>query len=232
MTVRRRFLLASSLARLIQRQRGGLRQIEGFFPERPNRTALVRLEENRGLLILRVDGPDGVEEEQTEVPIAHAHALLDVCAGEVAYDRTKLRIGDRIALIDQIIHPRDVHLVTIEFDTQGEARAFRPLAWFGPEVTGDSRYSHQTIALGGLSESADVPLTNTALDGLLDTLENRFPHKPHAQLRRQAADQGRAARPAPEHAQPYGPSSKANLDEIEEAIMREMELTLHNKRFQ
>jgi hypothetical protein len=46
MIIRRRFLLASSLARLIQRERGGVRQIEGFFPEQRQRTSWVRLEEN------------------------------------------------------------------------------------------------------------------------------------------------------------------------------------------
>jgi CYTH domain-containing protein len=230
MTIRRRFLLASSLVRLVQRQRGGLRHIEGYFPERPDRSALVRLEENKGLLILRMAGPDGEVEEQTEVPIAHAHALLDVCAGEIAYDRTKLRIGDRVALIDQVIHPRDVQLVTIEFGTGGEAKDFRPLAWFGPEVTADTRYTNKGIALGRLTDSPDIPLSNAALDGLLDALENRFPNQPQTHLRRPAANQAGAARAKPGQAQAYGQSNKANLDEIEAAIMREMELTLQNKR--
>ena len=33
MTVHRRFLLTPSFARLIRRERGGLRHVEGFFPE-------------------------------------------------------------------------------------------------------------------------------------------------------------------------------------------------------
>lgn len=229
MTARRRFLLASSLVRLIQRQRGGLRQIEGFFPEQSGRAASVLLEENRGLLVLRTAGPAGETEDQTEVPMAHAHALLDVCAGEVAYDRTKLNIGDRIALIDQVIHPCDVHLVTVEFDTDGEARDFRPLTWFGPEVTGDARYANKAIALGRLNGVPDLPLSNTALNGLLDTLENRFPDPSRTHLRRPAANQAGATGTGARHAE-HGPSNKANLDEIEEALMREMEITLQNKR--
>ncbi|WP_134494663.1 hypothetical protein [Microvirga pakistanensis] len=230
MTVRRRFLLASSLVRLVQRQRGGLRQIEGFFPEQSGRAASVRLEENRALLILRIANPEGETEEQTEVPIAHAHALLDVCAGELAYDRTKLQIGERAALIDQVIHPCDIHLATVEFETEGEARDFRPLAWFGPEVTGDSRYTNKAIALGRLNGPSDIPLSNMALNGLLDTLENRFPEQSRAHLRRPASSQGAAAKASPRHGQTQGSSNKANLDEIEEAIMREMEFTLQNKR--
>ena len=67
MTVRRRFLLAPSFARLIQRERGGLRHVEGFFPERRDRSSWVRLEENKGLLILRTFGPDGEVEDQTDI---------------------------------------------------------------------------------------------------------------------------------------------------------------------
>jgi CYTH domain-containing protein len=175
MTVRRRFLLASSLARLIRRERGGLRQIEGFFPEQRERSSWVRLEENRGLLILQTAGPHGETEEQTEVPVGHAHALLDVCAGEIDYTRTTLRIGNRDALVDQFNRPRDLHFVTVEFDSSAGSREFQPLPWFGPEITAEARYSNQAIALRGVEQYQDATLSDEALNGLLDTLENRFP---------------------------------------------------------
>src|SRR5215217_5976279 len=174
MIIRRRFLLASSLARLIQRERGGVRQIEGFFPEQKDRNSWVRLEENRALLLLRTTGPSGDVEEQTEVPVAHAHALLDVCAGEIDYTRTQLSIEDRAALIDQIVRPRALHLVTVEFDNAEEARGFDPLPWFGPEVTAEGRFDYQALALRGLSEAPDALLSDAALHSLLDTLENCF----------------------------------------------------------
>jgi len=216
MTVQRRFLLASSLARLIQWERGGSRHIEGFFPERPDRTAFVHLEENKGLLILRTAHPDGDVEEQTEVPVAHAHALLDVCAGELDYARTKLKIGHRTAFVDQIIHPRPLWLVSIEFDREEEARSFRPLPWFGPEVTGNALYTNKAIALGRLRDTPDIPVSDAALNGLLDTLDNRSPVQPRTHLRQPART---AASP-----------NKANLDEVEEAMMREMALTFRNSR--
>ncbi len=226
MTVRRRFFLASSLARLIQRERGGLHQIEGFFPEQRDRSFWVRLEENRGLLILRTAGPHGETEEQTEVPVGHAHALLDVCAGEIDYTRTRLRIGDRDALVDQFNRPRDLHFVTVEFDGAAESREFQPLPWFGPEITAEARYSNQAIALRGVVQYQDAPLSDGALNGLLDTLENRFPVQP-----RKATSHPRAKQ-APITKAPAGPSQadrrdvQVNLDDIEAAMMAEMERTL------
>ncbi len=175
MTVRRRFLLTPSFARLIRRERGGLRYVEGFFPEQRDRSSWVRLEEDRGLLILRTVGPGGEAEDQTDIPVGHAHALLDVCAGEVNSTQIVLPIGEGHALVDEVTRPRVLHLVTVEFASDEQARGFRPLEWFGPEVTEDRRYTNQFIALRGLEEAPEIPLSDAALDSLLDTLDGHFP---------------------------------------------------------
>jgi CYTH domain-containing protein len=206
MTVRRRFLLTPSFARLIRRERGGLRYVEGFFPEQRDRSSWVRLEEGRGLLILTTAGPDSENEDQTDIPLGHAHALLEVCAGEVDYIRTALPIGEDHALVDEIIRPRVLHLVTIEFDTEEEARGFRPLDWFGPEVTADPRYTNQSIALRGL---------------------DRSPAQARIAVTRPKAKQVAVTRAK---AQPNGEAVKVNLDEIEAAMMREMEKTLQKDK--
>ena len=229
MTVRRRFLLASSLARLIQRERGGLRQIEGFFPENRDRSSWVRLEENRALLILKTAGPNGEVEEQTEVPVGHAHALLDACAGEIDYTRTRLRIGDCDALIDHFNRPRDLHFVTVEFDSDAEGRGFHPLPWFGPEITAEARYSNQAIALRGVEQYQDAPLSNEALNGLLDTLENRFPVQPRSAISR-PAKQGSASKAPAGPAPGDSSTAQVDLDDIEGAMMAEMERTLQKGR--
>lgn len=219
MTLHRRFLLAPSLARLIQRERGGLRQVEGFFPEQNDRSAWVRLEENRGLLLLRISGPQGDTEEETEVPVAHAHALLDVCAGEIDYTRTRLRVGDHEVLIDQVNRPRILHLATVAFDTEAQAQGFAPLVWFGPEVTEEARYTPRALALGEVPQTAEIPLSNAALAGLLDTLENRAPA-----AARQVPVTRASAGPSPAG----GQSVAVNLDEIEAAMLAEVTRRLPN----
>ncbi|WP_262030617.1 hypothetical protein [Microvirga sp. Mcv34] len=230
MTIRRRFLLASSLARLIQRERGGLRQVEGFFPAQKDRASWVRLEEDRAFLILKAAGPHGETEEQTEVPVAHAHALLDVCAGEVDYARTRLQIGDRAALVDQIFRPRSFQVVTVEFDTNSEARGFRPLPWFGPEVTGDDRYTNQSLALTGLNEAPEVPLSDEALNGLIDTLENRFPVQARIPVTRPSAKQVPVTKAPAGPTTGNGQGATLDLGELEAAMMDEMERALQNSR--
>ncbi|WP_414476392.1 hypothetical protein [Microvirga sp. M2] len=200
MTVRRRFLLAPSFARLIRRERGGPRHVEGFFPQQPERSAWVRLEEDRGLLVLTTASPDGEVEDETEIPGAQAQALLAACAGAVDYTRTILPLGDRHVLVDEIPRPGVLHLVTVAFATEAEARGFGPPEWFGPEVTGDPRYTHRSIALRGLDKVPEIPLSDAALNRLIDALDTRVP--------------------AP--AQTRGDAVGVNLDEIEEAMLRDM----------
>ena len=62
----------------------------------------------------------------------------------------------------------------MEFASNGEARGFRPLEWFGPEVTADPRYTHQSMALRGLDDEQEIPLSDAALNSLIDTLDGRF----------------------------------------------------------
>jgi CYTH domain-containing protein len=227
MTLRRRFLLPSSLARLIQRERGGLRQVEGFFPEQPDRASWVRLEEDRALLIVRTSTPEGDMEEHAEVPVAHAHALLDVCAGEVEYTRTELPLREGHALVDAVIHPGILHLITVEFAAEGEARGFRPLQWFGPEVTADPRYTNQSIAFRGPEEALEIPLSDAGLNSLTDTLEGRFPAQTPGTIDRPKNKQMPAGQAK---ASSRGEATKVHLEEIEEAMMREMEQALQRSK--
>ena len=225
MTIRRRFLLAPSFARLIRRERDGLRHVEGFFPEQRERSSWVRVEEETGWLILKTVGPDGIVENPIEIPLDHAQALLKACAGEVDYIQTALPIGDGHALVDEIVRPLVLHLVTVEFASEAEAGGFHPLVWFGPEVTADPRFTHQAIALRGIDEAPKIPLSDAALNSLINTLEGRVPTQARMTTTRSKTKQVPVTRA---RAQTSGETVKANLDEIEAAMMREIENTLRN----
>lgn len=176
MNIVRRFLLAPSLARLIRKERGSARVAEGYFVSQSARNSHVVLDGDHCQLVLVTTEADGSPiEERTEVPRAHADALLDVSAGRVIYDRARLAIGGGFeALVDRFATPGVIDLVGVEFESGDDAASFRAPAWFGPEVTGDRSYSARNIALGGVPQVDDVPLSNEALDELLDAFEERF----------------------------------------------------------
>jgi CYTH domain-containing protein len=175
MTVIRRFLLAPAFARLVRKERGSARVTEGYFPTQSGRNSHVLVEAGQCHLVLVTPEDGAVSEERTEVPRAHADALLDVCGGKAVYERTRVALpGGREALVDRITQPGALDLVSVEFESRDEAAAFHAPDWFGPEVTAEAAFDRRAIALEGLPAVGEVPLSNAALEALLDVLEDRF----------------------------------------------------------
>ncbi|MCG7393475.1 hypothetical protein MHY87_11215 [Microvirga sp. ACRRW] len=108
------------------------------------------------------------------MPRAHAEALLDVTPGKIDYLLTHLTVGTRDVQLARFVTPGPLDMVSVSFESEEEARDFRPLSWFGADVTSDSGYQNRAIALNGPPQVPEVPLTNAALNSLLDTLENRY----------------------------------------------------------
>jgi CYTH domain-containing protein len=178
MKTERQFLIARSLARLIQKERGvTARAVEGYISSDPEKIHFVSIDAEQCHLVLlsKAQGGAGAVEERTEVSRPQAESLLNVCVGKVAYDRTRLPLGgNREAVVDRFVAPGQFDLVTVEFESANEASSFFPPAWFGPEVTGEAAYGKRTLALNGAVQPRDVALSNAALDSLLDLIENRF----------------------------------------------------------
>lgn len=174
MVAYRRYLIASSLARLIRKERGGNRVTEGHFPNQADRSSFVIVDGDKGILVLLQNGANGPVEERTDVPRAHAEALLDVTPGKLDYLLTNLTVGTRDIQIARFVTPGPLDMISVSFESEEEAKDFRPLSWFGPDVTSDTVYQNRSIALEGLPQIPDVSLTNAALNSLLDTLENRY----------------------------------------------------------
>ncbi len=173
MAIARRFLIASSLTRLIRKERGSERVTEGHFPPQAERQSHVRIEKGQCYLVLTSrDGEMDAAEDWTDVPRSHAEALLDVCPGTAVFERSRLRTGDHEALIDRFIAPAPLDVVSVEFATRGHADAFVPPVWFGAEVTGDDSYTNRGIAISGRPDAPDTPLSNDALEIALDLLES------------------------------------------------------------
>ncbi len=170
MSVIRRFLIAPALVRLIRKERGGGRITEGHFAPQGGRASYVRVDGQACQLVL-VNG--GVE-ERTDVPRAHGDALLDVCPGKAAYDRTTLSASGREIVIDRYVTPGGLDLVSVVFDDKDQAAAFSTPVWFGREVTDEPAYERSALAIQGVPSTGDMTLTNAALDAVLDLIEPRF----------------------------------------------------------
>jgi hypothetical protein len=147
---------------------GGERVLEGYFPDQPRHSTFVQLEEPRSSLILEVGG-DGASEEHTDLPLAHAQALLAVSQGQVEYVRIGLSIGSHEIQALHFVRPGPLDLVAVEVAPEGEPD-LPPLPWFGLEVSAEPPYQRRRLALDGAPAVSGVDVTNAALNSLLDLL--------------------------------------------------------------
>jgi CYTH domain-containing protein len=173
MSTTRVFLLASALARLIERERGGHLVRQGFFPDRPGRSAHVQLAGDTGHLILVSHHATGPLEEPAEISRAQAEALLDLTAGWTEYLSIPIDTGSHSATIQRFVAPASLDLISVAFKHDKAARKFQPPVWFGPEVTSEPTYQVRSLALTGLPSTPGVEVTNEALNSLLDALDDR-----------------------------------------------------------
>ena len=206
MSVVRRFLVAPSLVRLLRKERGGARVTEGYFAPQAGRTSFVRLQGTNCFLVLMTGAEGAMAEERTEVPRAHGDALLDVCQGRAVYERTTVSLGGSVeALVDRYVRPSGLDVVSLVFSDASAAQGFTPPVWFGAEVTTDKAYDGQSIAITGVPNPGDIPLSNAALDAVLDLIEPRFgsnrppftPSKPASPPRDVPARSPEPPKPAP-----------------------------------
>jgi CYTH domain-containing protein len=225
------FLIAPSLARLIQKERGGERVLEGYFPDQPHHSTFVQIEEARSSLILESGGEE-IPEEHTDLPPAHAQALLAVSYGQVEYVRTTLSIGSREIHALHFVKPGPVDLLVVEVALEDEPD-LPPLPWFGPEVSAEPAYQRRRLALDGAPEAPEVDVTDAALNSLLDVLENRlatwpWPHQAEVSDRLAADASASSNAPVP------APQTKADeeIDDlgIEDAVIRELARALQPRR--
>ncbi|WP_243370604.1 hypothetical protein [Microvirga solisilvae] len=209
----------------------------------------------KGSLVLVHAGANGPVEERTEVPRAHAEALLDVTPGKLDYLLTHLTVGTRDIQIARFVTPGPFDMISVSFESEDEARDFRPLSWFGPDVTKETAYQNRAIALNGPPQMPEVPLSNAALNSLLDTLENRYSagrsytthHQaknsaeveivqngapPAASERGQSPGQGRSAaqQPSPVSTDVEIAEDESNDLSIEDNVIRELARSLRPQR--
>jgi CYTH domain-containing protein len=229
--MQRLFVIAPSVARLIRKEREGERVLEGYFPDQPDRSAFVQIEESRSSLILEA-GADDASEERADLPPAHAQALLAVSQRQVEYLRTRLSVGSHEIQVLHFIRPAPLDLVVLAVPSEDE-QDFHPLPWFGPEVSAELAYRRRRLALDGAPDERGIGVTNGALNHLLDLLEDRFSTWPGPHDATRSDELAADVTPQPKTSAP-APYIEADqeIDElrIEDEVIRELARSLQPRQ--
>ncbi|EIM30964.1 CYTH domain-containing protein [Microvirga lotononidis] len=173
MSSTRVFLLASGLARLIERERAGDLVRHGYFPEHPARSLHVQVTGDTGHLVLASHSVKDPSEDATEISPTQAEALLGLTAGQIEYRSIVVDLGDHVASLQRFVTPGPLDLVSVAFEHDAAVGEFQPPAWFGPEVSADPSYRLRAIAVDGLPSVPEGEVSNAALHNLLDALDHR-----------------------------------------------------------
>jgi CYTH domain-containing protein len=220
MSTTRVFLLASALARLIEKERGGQLVRQGFFSEETGRSTHVQVTGETGYLILNAHHADGPLEEPAEISRPQAEALLDLTAGRTEHRSIPIDISSHTAIIQRFVAPGPLDLISMAFRDDKAARKFQPPAWFGPEVSADPTYKLRSVALTGRPAVPEVEITNAALASLLDALD-------HRDQEAEPTPAQRAPAPAPAEV-PFDAEHERELDglNIEDSVIRDLARSL------
>jgi CYTH domain-containing protein len=96
-------------------------------------------------------------QEEIELDDRRFDSLWSLTEGRQLRKRRYVIPDDDDRTIELDVYEGDLHgLITaeIEFDSERDADAFEPPAWLGDDVTGEERYSNQTLAIRGLPAHA------------------------------------------------------------------------------
>lgn len=165
----RKFLVPSSVARLIRREAASHWRVEGYLNGGTTRRTHVVIEEDQGHLMLEEEVDGKLVVEDTPVPRRHAEALLSACLGRLDIERSLMALGGRPATLDRIEGGgKKLDVLSVLIDE--EKRSFSPPAWVGREVSEDS-FEYRKLAVEGIPEEGETAISNAALERLLDFLE-------------------------------------------------------------
>ena len=173
--ITRRFLVAPALARLVCYQGGSTPVIEGFFEQRSGRSVLLRVNGRAAHLVLSTPrSSEDPDEAATAIPLEHATVLLASCPGKISFEQTTLVLGEgQEALVRCFKGLNAFATVSVSFSDSDMAARFVMPVWFGSEVTDDSAYANQGLALDGIPRLGEVLISDSALNAVMDLVEKQ-----------------------------------------------------------
>jgi adenylate cyclase len=112
---------------------------------RQGERAVLTIKQGRGIARTEVELP--LSSDQFEVLWPSTVARIDKRRHEIDIDSHSIELDIFNEELAGLV------LAEVEFTTLEDAKAFVPPAWFGTDVTEDSRYLNQTLAVQGLPDA-------------------------------------------------------------------------------
>ena len=148
--IERKFLVASDGWK--ERADGGIRLRQGYIVTMDDRSVRVRIHGNkRARLTIKIGKSALVRNEyEYDLPMDDARELLAQAVG-VVIEKRRYRVPHKGFTWEVDVYEGALEgLVVAEVEMKKETDLPALPAWLGHEITGDRRYSNQSLATGGL----------------------------------------------------------------------------------
>jgi len=122
---------------------------QGYFPMATRAVEIrLRRKDSKHYITIKAGRGRTRQEEEIEIPESKFRALWPLTReARISKKRYKIACEGRTVEVDVYQGPhRGLITAEVEFDTKRKSHSFRRPEWLGPEITGDLRYSNETMA--------------------------------------------------------------------------------------
>lgn len=119
---------------------------QGYVLLEKNKQLRVRVIDHQGFICLKYTKERVRDEYEYEIPLIDALEILSKCQYKLEKIRTTIFPHNGDYTVDVDIYPNGITVAEVEFKTQEACDKFKPVEWFGPEITGVQEYSNITLA--------------------------------------------------------------------------------------
>jgi CYTH domain-containing protein len=128
----------------------GVQMRQGYIAQVNDVGVRIRITEHASVLTIKVGS--GLTRTEVELPLSReqSDALWPHAVDRLEKIRYRVEVDDHVAEVDVYLGTLEgLHTVEVEFSSETAANAFVPPPWFGPDVTGDPRWTNAALARDG-----------------------------------------------------------------------------------
>jgi len=119
---------------------------QGYLIHDKNKQLRVRVIDHESFICLKYTKSQVRDEYEYEIPLKDGLELMGKCKYKLEKIRTTISGIYTPYIIDIDTYPNGLVVAEVEFKTQEDCDNFKPIEWFGREITGEKEYSNITLA--------------------------------------------------------------------------------------
>jgi adenylate cyclase len=119
---------------------------QGYVLLEKNKQLRVRVIDHQSFICLKYTKGDVRDEYEYEIPLLDGLEILGKCKFKLEKVRNIISPHNHQYVIDIDTYPNGLVVAEVEFKTKEDFDNFKPLDWFGKEITGVKEYSNITLA--------------------------------------------------------------------------------------